>query len=222
MMENWCWGDKLCQQVTLGASWYWVPLRVGFRNCRKNCQILSSLEIGTNPALLETSGWADRRPQKQVFRRRSMKQQMQKGFTLIELMIVVAIIGILAAVAIPAYQDYITRAQVAEAVSLTSGLKAPLAEFGADNAAWPTALVQSTGAPGQTSAPTELIANLTGQYATVTTTLTGAYPAGTVTATMTTGRAIGTTLTMVTTDGGANWDCTGGTIVAKYRPSACR
>ena len=53
----------------------------------------------------------------------------QQGFTLIELMIVVAIIGILAAVAIPAYQDYTARAQASEAVSLLSGLKTPIAEF---------------------------------------------------------------------------------------------
>jgi len=149
-------------------------------------------------------------------------KSIQKGFTLIELMIVVAIIGILAAVAIPAYQDYITRAQVAEAVSLTAGLKAPLAEYGADNAAWPTALVQSTGAPDQASGATELIANLSGNYADVTDAVAGTYPAGTVTATMTTGRANGTTLIMTTTDGGSNWTCTAGTIVAKYRPSACR
>ncbi|HEV7929724.1 MAG TPA: pilin, partial [Nitrosospira sp.] len=52
-----------------------------------------------------------------------MKQQAQKGFTLIELMIVVAIIGILAAVALPAYQDYTARAQATEAMTLLGGLK---------------------------------------------------------------------------------------------------
>jgi len=58
-----------------------------------------------------------------------MKAQMQKGFTLIELMIVVAIIGILAAVAIPAYQDYTARAQAAEAPSLLGGLKTPILDI---------------------------------------------------------------------------------------------
>ena len=57
-----------------------------------------------------------------------MKQQAQAGFTLIELMIVVAIIGILAAVALPAYQDYTARSQVSEAVTLASGLKATISE----------------------------------------------------------------------------------------------
>ncbi len=56
-------------------------------------------------------------------------KQIQKGFTLIELMIVVAIIGILAAVAIPAYQDYTARAQASEAVSLLGGLKTPIVEY---------------------------------------------------------------------------------------------
>lgn len=55
-----------------------------------------------------------------------MKKQIQQGFTLIELMIVVAIIGILAAVAIPAYQDYTAKAQTAEAVSLMGGIKGPV------------------------------------------------------------------------------------------------
>ena len=58
-----------------------------------------------------------------------MKRQLQKGFTLIELMIVVAIIGILAAVALPAYQDYTVRAKISEAIWLVSAGKVPVAEF---------------------------------------------------------------------------------------------
>ena len=61
----------------------------------------------------------------------------QQGFTLIELMIVVAIIGILAAIAIPAYQDYTIRAQVSEGLSLSSGAKAAVAEFYQDSGNWP-------------------------------------------------------------------------------------
>ena len=62
---------------------------------------------------------------------------LQKGFTLIELMIVVAIIGILAAIAIPAYQDYTARAQVTEGISIMGGAKTPLAEYFGDKGVWP-------------------------------------------------------------------------------------
>ena len=68
---------------------------------------------------------------------------LQKGFTLIELMIVVAIIGILAAIAIPAYQDYTIRAQVSEGLTLASDIKAGVAEFMAQTGDWPANLQEA-------------------------------------------------------------------------------
>lgn len=136
---------------------------------------------------------------------------MQKGFTLIELMIVVAIIGILAAVAIPAYQDYIARSQVTEAVNLTGGTKAPLAEFIQDQGRLPGALAS-------------LGVTESGKYV-ETLVLSGSTSNIIVTATMrSTGVNLniqGDTLTMTSSDA-STWDCTGGTIETQYRPGACK
>jgi type IV pilus assembly protein PilA len=82
-----------------------------------------------------------------------MLKQIQKGFTLIELMIVVAIIGILAAIAIPAYQDYTIRAQVTEGLNLASAVKASVAEFYAQEGTWPVGLVGAAPALGYTNLP---------------------------------------------------------------------
>jgi type IV pilus assembly protein PilA len=151
----------------------------------------------------------------------NFKATVQQGFTLIELMIVVAIIGILAAVAIPAYQDYITRSQVSEIVELLGGLKSPVAEFGAQTNSWPN-LVAAGASCTPTSA--QICATLTGKYSSIASgaPTAGTFPNGTWTGTMSSGQASGSTITLVTADGGSTWSCTGGDVNQKYRPQACR
>jgi type IV pilus assembly protein PilA len=83
---------------------------------------------------------------KQFFSSKELPMKsVQKGFTLIELMIVVAIIGILAAIAIPAYQDYTIRAQVTEGLNLAGAVKAGVAETYANTGAWPADLTAAGG-----------------------------------------------------------------------------
>ncbi|EPI1531303.1 pilin [Neisseria gonorrhoeae] len=77
---------------------------------------------------------------------------LQKGFTLIELMIVIAIVGILAAVALPAYQDYTARAQVSEAILLAEGQKSAVTEYYLNHGIWPA---NNTSA-GVASSPTDI------------------------------------------------------------------
>lgn len=141
-------------------------------------------------------------------------KKVQQGFTLIELMIVVAIIGILAAVALPAYQDYTVRARVTEGLSLASSAKTTVAE----NAASGTALDSGWTAPRATPNVTSVA--LDTANGTITVTYTAIAGNGTITLVPTSG---GAALASGTIPGDAiAWDCTGGTVVAKYRPANCR
>jgi type IV pilus assembly protein PilA len=145
----------------------------------------------------------------------------QQGFTLIELMIVVAIIGILAAIAIPAYQDYTIRAQVSEGLNLSGGAKAAVTEYFQDQGAFPTSNTIAGLAPA---------VNINGKY--VQSVTVGANGVVTAlysnTAPRTANAKINAaTLTMTPADAGGSvtWACAGGNILstnAKWLPAACR
>ncbi len=136
--------------------------------------------------------------------------KVQKGFTLIELMIVVAIIGILAAIALPAYQDYTTRAKVTEVILAASSARTAISEAAAVTGSMPSAS-QVTIETTTSKYVSALAYNGTN---TITATARG------------TGNSSvdGQTITLVgtaTSNGTVDWVC-GGSIPAKFRPASCQ
>ena len=144
-----------------------------------------------------------------------MKKQIQKGFTLIELMIVIAIIGVLAAIALPAYQVYVGRAQMAESLQLLDGVKSTVTEYHASQGEWPV----DNNTAGINIDPEKINGNYVKEVR---------IKSGVITATMKSSgvaRAIqGATVTFkptASTDGSYKWDCDS-TAGNQYLPAVCR
>ena len=137
-------------------------------------------------------------------------KKMQQGFTLIELMIVVAIIGILAAVAIPSYQDYTKRAHVSEGLQLAGAVKTGVAEFYGANGTWPS---------NNTSAGASDGASITGNAVKSVTQVDGVITIVYNSKVLDDAELI---MSALTSAGAIQWVCTGGDVDTKYRPANCR
>lgn len=152
-----------------------------------------------------------------------MKKQVQKGFTLIELMIVVAIIGILAAVALPAYQDYTVRAKMSEAMTIASACKASVAEFIQTNGSFP-----ANAAAAGCNATTKYVGGVAVTAATGAISITlqnlAAGVDGQVLILQPTTDAARTTAMAAATDAIQGWSCGTDAAAASYKffPANCR
>ena len=141
-------------------------------------------------------------------------KKIQSGFTLIELMIVIAIIGILAAIAIPAYQDYVARTQMGEAMTLASGSKTAVAEFYSNWGKFP-----SNNASAGVAQP----ASIVGKYVTTVTIVNGVITAKLKGSGKVANGIENKTLVLTPTThaGSVEWACTSNAL-NKYLPSVCR
>jgi len=156
-----------------------------------------------------------------------MKKQVQKGFTLIELMIVVAIIGILAAVALPAYQDYTVRAKVTEGAIMASSLKIGVTELFADQGIAGVLAYSGEIAADQANITTPLVtvAAVDGVTGVISITMGGVAQLGAGTDVISfTPEINGNTITDANSTGTVDWVCDGAatTILPKYLPANCR
>ena len=143
-------------------------------------------------------------------------KKVQQGFTLIELMIVVAIIGILAAVALPAYQDYTARAQASEALTSTAGLRADIAVYASENG------VDAMADIGSDAALTQQVGELAGKYFAAGDVSLGADGVLTIAFTngVHSGKSMSLTPTIESSGQISTWTCAD--LDEKYLPAACR